>query len=642
MDVLKKIAFCKKNTKKMAEKNDINNYHIPKIWSNYYKLKSESKNESTEDVTINPYVFFNSVFSKIENDLTKNISSNNFKNIYSMYVRTSTCWDHNNNGKIDLIQDKFTEQGTFMKSIALIPLIYEMGFNIIHLLPIFETSEVKKKGSLGSPYSVKNIMCLDIHLKDSLFADTLELEEQFKLFVEICHAYKIKVILDFPLRTVSRDANLISESPESLFWIKKEYETEFKSPLVSFLNEGKKIGKDNVALLYKEHSVDRYIGYFSESPNKINPLLFELLCNESKDSTELLYKIENEFGITTAPAYSDAVNDMQPQWSDISYLRIYDEPNKNFFLFDTINAKKFIGENKNESVWKYLKDAIPYYQAKYGIDGARIDMGHSLPEKLLKEIRVELKKNDSDFILICEELFIDHINEIEAKLYDYFIGNLWYSEQFRLNHDFFSLVNQLIVKEVEFIAASGTSDTPRTYARYRNEKYEKLLIILNNFTPNTIPFFVSGNEMLEIQPMNLGLISEDNDKYVLESDDKMYGRLAFFDSYQLHWENFNHSIFILLKKITKIKDELKKEINFHNGKIENNDTYLTISYPSYNSKSDSLYIVFSLSETSEKKIIGNKSSNFELLLSNIELEIKDLTNLKDILLDNEEIVVFRN
>jgi hypothetical protein len=37
--------------------------------------------------------------------------------------------------------------------------------------------------------------------------------------------------------------------------------------------------------------------------------------------------------------------------------------------------------------------------------------------------------------------------------------------------------------------------------------------------------------------MNLGLDNTEEGRYVLEPDDPMYGKLAFFDNYCLHWRN---------------------------------------------------------------------------------------------------------
>ncbi|MBQ6570701.1 MAG: maltodextrin glycosyltransferase, partial [Clostridia bacterium] len=52
---------------------------------------------------------------------------------------------------------------------------------------------------------------------------------------------------------------------------------------------------------------------------------------------------------------------------------------------------------------------------------------------------------------------------------------------------------------------------------------------------NTVPLINCGQELCEIQPMNLGLLNDENGKYVLPKNDPQYGRLAFFDPFKLNW-----------------------------------------------------------------------------------------------------------
>ena len=51
-----------------------------------------------------------------------------------------------------------------------------------------------------------------------------------------------------------------------------------------------------------------------------------------------------------------------------------------------------------------LSNIIPHYQQQYGIDGARIDMGHALPSELVNRIIANARINDKDFCFIAEEL----------------------------------------------------------------------------------------------------------------------------------------------------------------------------------------------------------------------------------------------
>ena len=57
------------------------------------------------------------------------------------------------------------------------------------------------------------------------------------------------------------------------------------------------------------------------------------------------------------------------------------------------------------------------------------------------------------------------------------------------------------------------------------------------FIPNTVPFINSGQEIYELQAMNLGIDASIDDMFRLEKDDYLYGKLALFDMYAFHYTN---------------------------------------------------------------------------------------------------------
>jgi starch synthase (maltosyl-transferring) len=68
---------------------------------------------------------------------------------------------------------------------------------------------------------------------------------------------------------------------------------------------------------------------------------------------------------------------------------------------------------------------IPYYQEYYGIDGARIDMGHVLPPALNQTIVARVKSNNRHFILWSEEFAPEHSQTVKENGFDFISGNLW-------------------------------------------------------------------------------------------------------------------------------------------------------------------------------------------------------------------------
>ena len=54
-----------------------------------------------------------------------------------------------------------------------------------------------------------------------------------------------------------------------------------------------------------------------------------------------------------------------------------------------------------------------FLSKNFGIDGARLDMGHALPDELEHEIISRVKAYDPSFVIIAEELNMD--NHLKAK-----------------------------------------------------------------------------------------------------------------------------------------------------------------------------------------------------------------------------------
>ena len=80
--------------------------------------------------------------------------------IYNLFVRTTTAFDHNGNGTLDLPTNAegLRETGTFLKAMAMLPYIKRLGATTVHLLPITSIGHDGNKGTLGSPYAIRNPM----------------------------------------------------------------------------------------------------------------------------------------------------------------------------------------------------------------------------------------------------------------------------------------------------------------------------------------------------------------------------------------------------------------------------------------------------------------------------------------------------
>ena len=83
---------------------------------------------------------------------------------------------------------QYTEAGTFKAFEAHLPRLQKLGVKILWLMPIHPISELKRNGSLGSPYAVANYKGINPEFGN---------EADFKSLVNKAHSLGFKVILDW-------------------------------------------------------------------------------------------------------------------------------------------------------------------------------------------------------------------------------------------------------------------------------------------------------------------------------------------------------------------------------------------------------------------------------------------------------------
>jgi glycosidase len=113
---------------------------------------------------------------------------------------------------------QFTREGTFAAAQEQLPRLAEMGVDIVWLMPIHPIGEEKRKGSMGSPYSVRDYRAVNPHLGT---------EEEFRAFVDEAHALGMKVILDWVANHSAWDNPLTQTNPE---WYSRTPEGEMMPP----------------------------------------------------------------------------------------------------------------------------------------------------------------------------------------------------------------------------------------------------------------------------------------------------------------------------------------------------------------------------------------------------------------------------
>jgi glycosidase len=86
-----------------------------------------------------------------------------------------------------------------------LPRIAELGVDVVYLMPIHPIGVAGRKGSLGSPYAIRDYRAVNPELGD---------DEAFDELVDSAHALGLKVMIDVVFNHTARDSVLVAEHPE--------------------------------------------------------------------------------------------------------------------------------------------------------------------------------------------------------------------------------------------------------------------------------------------------------------------------------------------------------------------------------------------------------------------------------------------
>jgi glycosidase len=106
---------------------------------------------------------------------------------------------------------QFTQEGTFKAAEKQLPRLKELGVDIIWLMPIHPIGEKNRKGTLGSPYSVKDYFGVNPEFGT---------KEDLRSFVKAAHKQGFKVILDWVANHTAWDNPMHEQHPD---WYEKDW-----------------------------------------------------------------------------------------------------------------------------------------------------------------------------------------------------------------------------------------------------------------------------------------------------------------------------------------------------------------------------------------------------------------------------------
>ncbi len=528
LELLEQVLVQKKKEMKTRKYN----YSIPSLWI--------SEKGTPKRVKVSPFEFYLDIVRKVKKvkaakhakpsggDWSKDAV------IYNMFVRTTAAFDHNGNGQLDLPANSegFRETGTFLKGIAMLPYIKRLGANTIHLLPITSIGHDGNKGTLGSPYAIRNPYELDENQAEPALG--LDAKTEFKAFVEAAHNMGFRVVVEFVFRTAAKDADWVKEHPEWMYWIKDEIalrdpahqdESRYGSPI--FTREE----LDRIHHQVREHKFEHlvpphqtYRDFFTPPPHP---------DTVTKENGRYIGVLPNGQRVKIPGAFADwPPDDNQPPWGDVTYLRLYEHADFNYIAYNTIrmyDSRLTQPQHINRPLWDRIVGIIPYYQREFYIDGVMIDMGHALPMELKQEIISTARKNNPDFAFWDENFSISRRSREEG--YNAVFGFLWVDE----HHP--SRMKQFIRRaatdgyEIPFFTTPENHNTPRAASRPGGLAYAKWSIVVNSFLPG-VPFIHSGFELGETYPINTGLDFTNEQLKQLPSE-----KLPLFSEHAYNWLN---------------------------------------------------------------------------------------------------------
>jgi glycosidase len=359
-------------------------------------------------------------------------------------------------------------------------------------------------------------------------------ETEFKAFVEAAHRLGLRVVVEFVFRTASKDGDWIAEHPSWFYWIKEKIErrppdsteeSRYGSPVFT-PQELEHIHRDvnahRLDNLLPPH--EQYRKFFTVPPDP---------KHVAKKDGRYLGTLADGSTVKIPGAFADwPPDDSQPPWGDVTYLRMYTNPDFNYIAYNTIrmyDLRLTRPEHINRPLWDKIVGIIPHYQKHYHIDGVMIDMGHALPMELKAEMVSTARQLDRDFAFWDENFSVTPRSREEG--YNAVIGYCWVDEHHpeRIKN----LCRQHATEgfPIPYFSTPESHNTPRAAARPGGVTYSRWAMLVNAFLP-AIPFIHSGYELAEQYPINTGLDFTREQLAQLPSEN-----LPLFSEYAYDWRS---------------------------------------------------------------------------------------------------------
>jgi glycosidase len=480
-------------------------YYVPGLWVDA---------ASTAAQPVDPYAFYAGRLREIQQaepvPLVQGEGGGEWSRharAYNLFPRVTTAFDHEQDGRLAIgpSADGWRDTGTLLKCIALLPYLQSMEITAIHLLPISAVGQDGRKGSLGSPYAIRDPYRLDENLDEPALG--LDVDTLFAGFVEAAHRLGIRVVMEFVLRTAAKDSDWIAQHPDWFYWIRADIPDRRAGSLDASVYGAPIFPPDDLhrakAKVYAHDFTalpappKAYRAMFTHPPRPENV---------RREDGRWIGALDDGTRVRVPGAFSDyPPDDTQPPWTDVTYLRLYDHPDFNYMAYNTIrmyDRRLAKPEHAVSALWDAVAGVIPHYQQRFGIDGVMIDMGHALPPALRQRVLRSAREINPDFAFWGEDFSIDSHSAAEG--YNAVVGFLLFDlhQPDRLRE----FLRKVTIERlpVPFFATAENHNTPRAYSRPFPLEFVHYALAISVMLPG-IPYIHSGFELMETKPINTGL-----------------------------------------------------------------------------------------------------------------------------------------
>jgi glycosidase len=238
---------------------------------------------------------------------------------------------------------QFTPEGTFRAAERELPRLKALNVDILWLMPVHEIGRLNRKGTLGSPYAVR-----DYYSVNPEFGTLADL----KHFVAAAHALGLHVILDWVANHTAWDNNLVALHPE---WYERDWKGAFRptpwwdwSDIINldYRQPGlRKYMTDALKYWVREADVDGFVpvDFWDNARRELDAIkpVFMLAEWESRDLHA------RAFDMTYAWSWYDAVHRIAQGKDDLNALFVYYSWNESSFPPDCIRMTFLSNHDKN-------------------------------------------------------------------------------------------------------------------------------------------------------------------------------------------------------------------------------------------------------------------------------------------------------